>query len=328
MIEIKKLPKSEIEITGEMPAEEFSKFWQKAINKLAKEINIPGFRPGKIPEKILIEKAGDGAVLDKAAELAIRDIYPRIVEEKKLDVIGPPRANVTKITKGGPLGFKFQVAVLPDIGLADDYREIARKVFEKKEKIIVEDKEIDESLEYLRKMRKEGELPELNDEFAKSVGEFKTLVELKEMIGKNIQTEKEMKMKEKKRLEMLDAILKASKIEIPDILVDAEKSKMLSELKANITSMGMKWEDYLKQAKKTEQEMFDGWNEDATRRVNYGLLLRKLGEILNPEIDDKEIEDMVAKFGPGSENIDKEKLKDYAYGMVRNDKIFKILEEN
>jgi len=335
-IEIKKLPKSEIEITGEMPAEEFSKFWQKAISELSKDATIPGFRPGKVPEKVVVDKAGEGAVLDKAAELAIRDIFPRIIMERKLDVIGPPRAHVTKITKGGPLGYKFQAAVLPEVELADNYREVAKKVFEKKEKIIVEDREIDESLEYLRKMRtkapteqgKEGELPELNDEFAKSVGKFETLVELRETVGENIRMEKEQKGKEKKRLESLDAILKVSKIEVPDILIDSEKNKMLSELRGNVAGMGLKWEDYLKQVKKTEEEILNGWREDALRRVNYGLLLRKMGEIFKPEISEKEIEDMAAKFGSGSENLDKERLKDYAYGIIRNEKIFKFLEEN
>ena len=334
-IEIKKLPKSEVEITGEMPAEEFSKFWQKALDEFSREAKLPGFRPGKVPEKVVVEKVGDGAVLDKAAELAIRDIFPRIIVERKLDVIGPPRANVTKITKGGPLGFKFQVAVLPEVELAENFREIAKKVFEKKEKIIVEDREIEESLEYLRKMRakapvgddKESGLPELNDEFAKSVGKFETLIELRETIGQNIQLEKEEKAKEKRRLESLDAILKLSKIEIPDILVNAEKGKMLSELKSSITGMGMKWEDYLAQVKKTEEEILKGWDKDALHRVNFGLLLRKLGEVLKPEVKDEEAEDMMAKFGSIPENVDKIRLKEYARGIIRNEKIFNILEE-
>jgi len=339
-IEIKKLPKSEVEITGEMPAEEFSGYWQKAVNEFSKEASIPGFRPGKVPEKVIVEKVGEGNILEKSAELAIKNIYPKIVAEKKLDVIGPPTANITKLAKGSPLGFKFVAAVLPEIGLAENYKEVAKKVFDKKEKILVEDKEIDESIEYLRKMRvsrqsseqaeegKESELPELNDEFAKSVGKFETLVELRETISKNIQLEKEEKEKEKKRLEALDAILKVSNLEVPEILVDAEKNKMLSELKANITSMGMKWEEYLAQVKKTEEEILKGWSDGALRRVSYGLLLKKLDEDLKPEIADKEIEEMAGKINPHSENVDKNRLKDYAYGIVRNEKIFKILEDN
>jgi FKBP-type peptidyl-prolyl cis-trans isomerase (trigger factor) len=306
-LEIKQLPKSEIEIAGEMPAEEFSKFWQKAVNELSKNISIPGFRPGKIPEKVLIEKAGEGAVLDNAAELALRDIYPRILQEKKIEAIGHPRAAITKITKGGPLGFKFQTAVLPAIKMPEDYKEIAAEIAKNKEEIIVEEKEVDVAIEYLKKKGKE-----ITDE-------------LKNTIRKNLQVEKEFKHKEKKRLEALDAILKKSELEVPDVLLEAEKSKMLSEFKNNISNMGLKWEDYLAHIKKKEEELLAGWAEDALRRVKYGLLLRQLDQELGIKVSEEDIEDKIKEFSIRGD-VDKDKIKEYAYGIIRNDKIFKLLE--
>lgn len=330
-LEIKQLPKSEIEIIGEIPAEEFSKFWPKAVEELAKKFSIPGFRPGKVPEKVLLEKLGDGLVLEKAGEMALQDIYPKIIEEKKLEVIGPPHASITKISKNGPLGYKFQTAILPEIEVPENYLEIASKIAKKEEKVVVEEKEINDSLEYIRKVRAKkdgGELPVLNDEFAKSVGKFDTLEELKGTLGKNILLEKKFKYKEKKRLTILDAILEKCKLEIPDIMVEAEKHKMLHELKSNILSMGLKWEEYLTHVKKKEEEVLAGWTDDALRRVKYGLLLRQLGKILEIEIPQKDIEEKIKELGvKDSDNIDRQGVEDYAYGIIRNEKVFTILEK-
>jgi len=295
MLEIKQLPKSEIEISGEMPAEEFAKFWQKAISELSKKLSIPGFRPGKVPEKILIEKMGDAAVLDKAAELALQNFYPRVVQEKKLEVIGFPRATITKIAKNAPFGYKFVTAILPEIKLPEDYKKTAGKIAKTEEKITVDEKEVDEAVEYLKKKGKE-----INDE-------------LKNIIGKNIRTEKEFKNREKKRLEMLDAILKDINLEIPDILIEGEKNKMLYELKSSLLNMGLKWEDYLGHIKKKEEDILAGWNDESLRRVKYGLLLRRLAGEVKVEVSEKEI-------------IDSGYPKDYAYGIIRNDKVFQFLE--
>jgi FKBP-type peptidyl-prolyl cis-trans isomerase (trigger factor) len=330
-IEIKQLPKSEVEITGELSGEEFAKFWPKAMEELARHVSIPGFRPGKVPENFLVEKIGEGAILEKAGELALQNIYPKIIAEKKLEIIGSPRATITKISKGGVLGYKFQSALIPQIELPGNYRETAAAVGKKQEEIIVEEKEVDEAIEYLRKSRAKKENKEmipLDDEFAGSVGSFSSLEELKNTIRKNIRQEKEFKNKEKKRLEMLEAILKKSRVEIPDILVETEKHKMLHELQSNILSMGLNWEDYLKHIKKTHDELLAGWTDDALRRANYGLLLRQLGQALEIKVEEPEIEEKIKEFDiKEGDNVDRQRLKDYAYGIIRNEKVFNILEK-
>ncbi len=328
-LEIKKLAKSEVEITGEVPADVFDKCWQKAIKKFSAEVTIPGFRPGNAPEKILIEKISEGVILERAAEIAIQEAYPEIVKEHKLDVIGQPRASITKIAKSSVLGFKIHVSILPEIKLAENLKDIAGRVMKIKEEAIVEEKEIDEALEQLRKMRtKEGVLlPELNDEFAKNVGKFNGLLDLRGAIRENLRYEKETRLKEKKRLEILEEIIKESQMEIPDILVEAEKAKMLDEFKASITGFGLKWEDYLAHLKKKEEEILEGWAGDALKRVKYGLTLRQLADDLKINAEDKEIEEKIVSFHiHGDEKIDQERLKDYTYGIIRNDKVFQFLE--
>lgn len=125
-IEIKKLPDSEIEITGEIEAGDFESCRQTAMENISKEIKMDGFRPGKIPEKILIEKIGENSILEETAETALRKFYPKILAENKIHAIGRPEIIITKIARNNPLGFKIKTAIMPEIELAD-YKKIAKE---------------------------------------------------------------------------------------------------------------------------------------------------------------------------------------------------------
>lgn len=126
-IEIKKLPQSEIEITGEISAGDFENCREKALKDLSENIQVDGFRPGKVPEKILAEKIGEGAIMERMAEIALQKEYLKIIEEKNIHVIGRPEVVITKMAKGNPLGFKIKTAVMPEIELPD-YKKIAKEI--------------------------------------------------------------------------------------------------------------------------------------------------------------------------------------------------------
>jgi len=139
MFEIKKLPKSEVEITGEIPADEFERAFSKAMTELNQKAGIPGFRPGHVPENVLIEKVGEAAILEEAAEIALREAYPKMLEENKIEAIGRPEITITKIARKNPLGFKIKTAVLPEITLPD-YKKIAGEAMTAKEEVKVEER--------------------------------------------------------------------------------------------------------------------------------------------------------------------------------------------
>lgn len=334
-MEIKRLPDSEIEIAGEISAGDFEFFREKAIKKLSEEVKIDGFRPGNIPEKILINKIGEPAVLDEMAELALQKAYPKIIEENKIQAIGRPEITITKIARNNPLGFKIKTAVMPEIKLPD-YKKIAEPIMKIKEEITVEAKEIEQSIEHLRKSRatkndkNEEVLPELNDEFVKTLGEFENVETFKKTIHKNLLAEKKIKAREKKRLEILDKIIEAFNIEIPKVLIEGEKNKMLNETKANIEQMGLKWEDYLKRLKKNEEEILKDWDNDAAKRVKYGLVLNEISGKEKIEISEDELgretDRLMERYKNSGQSLDPERAKNYIYGMLRNEKVFQFLE--
>ncbi|MEK9168086.1 MAG: trigger factor family protein, partial [Patescibacteria group bacterium] len=166
--EIKKLPKSEVEIIGEIPAGEFEKYRAAAVKTLAEHIEVPGFRKGNAPESAIISKVGEMAILEEMAERAIARAYAEILKEHKIDAIGSPKVSITKIAKGSPLGFTIKTAIIPETTLPD-YSAIAKEKMAKKDEITVEDKEVDEVITAVRKQRAQSiaagdEQPTTDDE--------------------------------------------------------------------------------------------------------------------------------------------------------------------
>ena len=118
-ITTKKLEKSEIEITGVLELAEFEKYEDKAITKIGERLEIAGFRKGKVPASVVKEHANDMMILEEMAELALHDVYPKILEENKIDAIDRPQVSITKIARGLDLEFRIVTAVLPEMKLPD-----------------------------------------------------------------------------------------------------------------------------------------------------------------------------------------------------------------
>lgn len=342
-IEIKKLEGSMIEITGEIITGDFENERKDASQKLSQTVKIDGFRAGKIPEKILMEKIGEDVILQEMAQKSINKAYPKILNEYKIEAIGRPEIVITKIAKNNPLGFKIKTAVLPKIELPD-WKEIAKNVMAKTSDVSAEggsafggeDKEVDQQIENLRKMRAEkGEdgksvLPELDNKFIKSLGNFKDMDDFRDKIRQGIELEKSNKEKEGKRMKVLEKISEKSKIDIPEVLIESEKDKMIAEMKGSITQMGMKWDEYLKHLKKSEEDLKGAWSADAKKRATQGLILRELAvsekvEISKDELE-KEVEKIFIHYKSQGQKVDSGRVRGYASGMLMNEKVFQMLE--
>jgi trigger factor len=177
-------------------------------------------------------------------------------------------------------------------------------------------------------------LPVIDDEFAKSLGNFKSLSEVKKSIKQGLFQEKEIKEKERIRIELIEKIAQDSKIEIPNILIEQELEKMLIELKASIESMSLDFEKYLKEIKKTADELKKDWQKQAEKRVEIALCLQEIAERENIKVSDEEVKEKInqdLKHHPDikdvEKNIDLAVLKEYTKGVLRNKKVFELLEQ-
>ncbi len=137
---------STVKISGEIPWAELVVERSAAIKKLGQNVAIDGFRPGHVPESMLVQRLGEMTILVEMAERAIGHMYPHIIEAHNLDVIGYPKIDITKIAPENPLGFTAVVAVLPAITLPD-YKALAKEVNTTKASTEVTDAEVDKQIE-------------------------------------------------------------------------------------------------------------------------------------------------------------------------------------
>jgi len=356
---IKKLEKSEVEITGVLEWVEFEAYEAKALERIGERMELPGFRKGKAPATIIKENVQEMPLLEEMAEVALQENYIKIIEENKIDAIGRPQIAITKIAKGSDLEFKITTAVLPEMKLPN-YKKIAGKENSKEEnkmEVVVEEADVEKVIKDLRKMRAEqnknkdheghenmteeehaalhaatedtpeSEWPEWNDEFAKTFGDFKTADELKEKIKSNIKTEKTIEQKDKVRLSIVEELVKQTEGEIPEILIQSETDKMLYKLEADITNIGFKVEDYLKQINKTEADLRGEWRADAEKRAKLQMIIHTISEKENLKPTEEEIEADVVKITEMYKDADPSRARAYVEQMLENEKVFHFLEQ-
>lgn len=177
------------------------------------------------------------------------------------------------------------------------------------------------------------ELPEINDDFAKSLGKFENLENLKKSILEGMEMEQKKKIEEKWRQEILEKIISDCQVEIPEVLIESELDKMMVEFEQSITSTGMKLDDYFTSIKKTRNEIRKNWKENAEKRVKSALALREIAKLENIYPTSGEIEEEMNKTiayfknqGDLEKKVDMEKLYDYVKGTLTNEKVFEFLE--
>ena len=109
-----KLEKSRVALTIETSAEEFEAAVNKAYLKMRGKINVPGFRVGKAPRKIIEKMYGAEVFYEEAVNIILPDAYEAAVKEQELDVVGYPEVELESCTKDGVV-FKCTVAVYPEV---------------------------------------------------------------------------------------------------------------------------------------------------------------------------------------------------------------------
>ncbi len=179
------------------------------------------------------------------------------------------------------------------------------------------------------------ELPEVNDYFAKSLGNFQDLNSLKQNIKKGLEVEKEREARERLRGEILEKIVSLMKWNIPEVLIEAERDRLFANFKQNFSrDPQVSFNDYLTKAKKSEEEVKKSFSEPAQKSIKTFLILREIAKKEEIKVSDEEVNQEIDKFlknypdfKKAEKNLDLEKLKEYAKERVTNEKIFQLLEQ-
>ena len=377
-VSVEKLEKSMVRLTIEVSAEDFDKAINKVYNRQKGRMNVPGFRKGKTPRKVLEKMYGEAIFYEDAANDLINSSYPEAAKESGEEIVSNPEINVTQIEAGKPFIYTAEVAVKPPVSLGK-YKgvEVDKQVIE------VFDEEIDEEIrkeqeknatrnEVTDRPVKDGDeiildfegfcdgeafeggkgtdypltvgsgsfipgfeeqlvgavigeemdvnvtfpenyqaeelkgkpavfkctvkkitekiLPALNDEFADDVSEFSTLAEYKDDVRKNIADRKEKAARSVKENQAVEKVIADAHVEIPEAMLRTQQEQIAGELEQQVVSQGMKFEDYLKYAQTTREQLVDRMKEDAERRIMYRLVMEQVAKEENITATDEDFE--------------------------------------
>src|SRR5699024_704468 len=134
---VEQLSPTRVKVNVEAPFDELKPNFDRAYNKIAQQVNVPGFRPGKAPARVLESRVGRAPVLDEVVNEAIPAKYMEAVQDEDMRTLGQPEFEITKIEDKDTLEFTAEVDIRPEITLPD-YEGIA---------VTVDDAELDRSEE-------------------------------------------------------------------------------------------------------------------------------------------------------------------------------------
>ena len=133
----------ELQLKVEVSEDQVETAMRKKARELGRELRFPGFRRGKVPYRVIIQRLGRDAVRSEAIDDIVQTVFVEALDEADVEPYGQPALEDMQYE---PLELKFTVPLAPVVTLGDDYREMRREI----EPVAVTDEAIDEALEQVQ----------------------------------------------------------------------------------------------------------------------------------------------------------------------------------
>ena len=117
--DVEELSPTRVRLTIEVPFEELKPNLDQAYREVAKQVRVPGFRPGRIPPRVIDQRVGRVAVLEQAVNEAVPQLYGKALQEHEVFALGQPELEITKLDDGKELAFTAEVDVRPKFDIPD-----------------------------------------------------------------------------------------------------------------------------------------------------------------------------------------------------------------
>jgi trigger factor len=374
---VERLSPTRVRINVEVPFDELKPDFDRAYKKIAQQVNVPGFRKGKVPARIIDARLGRGVVLEEVVNGAIPTRYSEAVTAAEdVSPLGQPEIEVTEIADNERLAFTAEVDVRPEITLPD-LTGLAVQV----DDVEVTDADVDEQLENLRARFatltgverpaakddfvqidlsatvdgevveeaattgfsyqvgqgglidgideaitglsagesaafpttlvageyqdreaevtvavtavKERELPAADDEFAQLASEFDTLEELTADLRSRMERVKQMEQLTDARDKVLDAIVDATEVPLPEGIVTSELDARVHDAIHPFDHDEAKFAEFLQENGKTREEFDTEARADAEKSVRVRLVLDALADAQEVTVNDQELTERI-----------------------------------
>ena len=117
--DVEELGPTRVKLTIEVPFDELKASLDKAYREVARQVRVPGFRPGRVPPRIIDQRFGRGMVLEQAVNDAVPQLYGQALQENDVFALGQPELEITRLDDGKELAFTAEVDVRPKFEIPD-----------------------------------------------------------------------------------------------------------------------------------------------------------------------------------------------------------------
>ncbi len=275
-VEVKKVDAVSRELRFEIPKERVIQKLDEVYKELGKVAKVRGFRPGKVPRHVL-ESHHSQLAQEEAVKKLIPEAYQEGIEREKLNPIDLPEIWDVNF-KEGMVTFKAKLDIKPEVKISD-YKGI--KVTRKSSAVTEE--ELNKTLDFFKKGQGEDKEIAIDDTFARGLG-FPSLEEFKKSLSRQMEMDKERHNRVDVENQVVDYLLKKTKLVTPQSLVKRQLERRLTEAKERLKSQGL-GEDAIR-AK--EEEIRKDLQEVVEKDVRVYLTLDKIAELENVKVNEGE----------------------------------------
>lgn len=266
---LEKLPKHTIKLTITIPWTEIKDTYEKILERVVSETELPGFRKGKAPRKLVEEKLDKTKTYEEVVKEIVPKAYAESLKEHNLTPIVSPRISIAEASEGKDWRFEALTCEQPEVKLKNYKQEINNLAAAKKIWVPGRDN-------------------------------------------------KEQPQEEKKGVKLsqiLTILLKEAEIEIPDLLIEDQVNRKLSDLIDQVKHLGMTVEQYLLSKGLTSEKLRDQYRKEAEETLKLEFILETIADEEKIVVSDSEIEEAIEKVKDEKqkENLKKQK---YYLGMV------------
>ncbi|GEM86817.1 trigger factor [Meiothermus granaticius] len=343
-----------VKVRVEVPASEVEKTYQHVLSDYASQVKVAGFRPGKVPAKVIEAKIGREALLEDVKEHLRDQSFPEAAKELKLLPVAA-RVVEQNLTFGQPFTYTVEVENYPEAKLPDwegftlegETPEVTDEIFHQamedlrtrygemvpvereigeKDQVFIETDDggrfpvnMEKAQPHVREAllgKKAGEetlvpvkdgdtvvreiptkvlevkslqLPELDDEFAKTVGED-NLAALHTKVRESLQAQFAQQARNAKANQLLDKIAEGLEVEIPPALQASEERSLLESLAEDLKEQKVDFNTYIADLEKQGklEEFKQNLSQSATKRIRRSLAMEGLAEQLGTQLSEEE----------------------------------------
>lgn len=238
---IQKQENGTIKITITVPTADVKKTRETIVTEYAMATQVPGFRKGKAPKKLVEERIDNQKVDEELLKTILPAYYSQAVKEHKLQPIINPRVHIEKLVEGKDLQFIAETCEAPKIDLGN-YKATIKNITAKS-KIVVPGKE-------------------------------------PEQVSFD---------------QIIDALLKATAMKVPAIIVEQETQRLLSQTLDEVKKLGLTLEQYLSSTGRTSEDLKREYEQKAQNDIKIEFALQKVAEEENITVEQKEIDEATSK---------------------------------